>query len=72
MQQVRFRVAIPARRFEDYYRGAARHVLVRAEDGRSIQLPASLLRPFLDHQGVYGEFLICFDENHKLVDIRRL
>ncbi|HXK56134.1 MAG: DUF2835 domain-containing protein [Gammaproteobacteria bacterium] len=69
---IKFRVALSADAFLRYYRGSARAVIVRAEDGRRIQLPAANLRPFLLSDGIYGEFELTLDDNNKLLDIRRL
>lgn len=71
-QHVYFSLAIPSHEFERYYRGTGRVVLVQGWDGRSLQFPAGLLRGFLSHDGVYGDFVISYDENHKLVALERV
>jgi hypothetical protein len=58
--------------FLSYYRGSARSVIVRAEDGRRIQLPAASLRPFFLSDGINGEFELTLDDTNKLLEIRRL
>lgn len=70
-RESRFHLAVSAEQFLEYYRGVARQVVVRAADGRTLQFPASILRPFLDQTGIYGDFVIRFDSQNKLVDIRR-
>ena len=69
---VRFRIALTADAFLRYYQGSANAVIVRAEDGRRIQLPAANLRPFLLRDGINGEFELTLDDDNKLVDIRRV
>ncbi|MCB1830834.1 MAG: DUF2835 domain-containing protein [Chromatiaceae bacterium] len=69
---IKFSIALSADRFLHYYRGNARSVIVRADDGRRIRLPAANLRPFLLSDGINGEFELTLDENNKLLDIRRL
>ena len=69
---IKFRIALSTDAFLRYYRGSARSVIVRAEDGRRIQLPAANLRPFLLSDGINGEFELSLDENNKLLNIRRL
>jgi len=69
---IKFRIALSTDAFLHYYRGSARSVIVRAEDGRRIQLPAANLRPFLLSDGINGEFELTLDDNNKLLDIRRL
>lgn len=55
-----------------YYQGAARHVVVRGRDGRTIQFPAGLLRRFVTHDGVQGEFRLRFDAGNKLISLDRI
>ena len=72
MQESRFHLAISAEQYLEYYRGAARQVIVRAQDGRTLQFPAGILQRFLDQTGIYGEFVMRFDDQNKFVDIRRV
>ena len=51
-----FVLELPAEEYLRYYQGQAGAVIVRAEDGRRVQLPASALRPFVTEQGIYGRF----------------
>jgi hypothetical protein len=69
---IKFRIALSADAFLRYYQGSARAVIVRAEDGRRIQLPAANLRPFLLRDGINGAFELTLDENNKLINIRKL
>lgn len=71
-QHVRFRIAISADDYLAYYQGAARDVVVRAEDGRRIRFPAGALQRFVTHQGIHGRFELRYDANHKFVDLLRL
>ena len=70
--QIRFRIDLAAEAFLRYYQGTARAVIVRAEDGRRVQLPAVKLRPFLLADGIQGWFEITLDDQNKLLSIRRL
>lgn len=72
MQESRFHLAISADHFLEYYRGAARQVVVTAQDGRTLQFPAGILQRFLDSSGIHGDFVIRFDGDNKFVDIRRV
>lgn len=72
MQESRFHLAISAEQYLEYYRGAARQVIVRAQDGRTLQFPAGILQRFLDQTGIYGDFVMRFDDQNKFVDIRRV
>lgn len=70
--EVVFRLAIPADTWLAYYRGAARDVVARAEDGRTVRFPARLLRPFVGHDGVHGAFRLRYDAAGHCVDLSRL
>lgn len=68
-----FHLQIPYQEWLAYHRGAAASVQVEAEDGRQIRLPASALRAFASHTGVYGRFALRYDDtNNRLLDLRRL
>ena len=66
------RLSIPADRMLAYYRNDAEQVLATAIDGRTVQFPAATLRPFVTHAGVNGLFEIAFDENSRLIAMRRV
>ena len=72
IKEIRFQLAISAGDYLAYYRGEVREVAVRAADGRSIRSPANILRPFLSHTGVNGEFALQYDEQNRFVGIRKL
>lgn len=42
-----------------------------SRDGRSIQFPANILKPFLLHSGISGSFCIYFDKKGKFKSISR-
>ena len=71
-RKVRFALNIPQDVLLSYYEGTARAVAVKSVDGRSIQFPASILRPFVTRDGVRGIFEIEYDENNKWVDVKRI
>lgn len=70
--EVTFVLNISSDEYLRYYQGAARHVVVRGRDGRTIQFPAGLLRRFVSHDGVHGEFRLCFDAGNKLLSLDRI
>ncbi len=59
-------------KLERMYAGSAKTVLAQCSDGRSIRFPVGILRPFVSHQGVAGEFQIVFTDEHKFVAINRV
>jgi hypothetical protein len=70
--EITFALDISPDEYLRYYQGTARHVIACGRDGRTVQFPAGLLRRFLTHEGVHGEFRIRFDDNNKLVSLDRI
>ncbi|MGE0372788.1 MAG: DUF2835 domain-containing protein [Gammaproteobacteria bacterium] len=71
-REITFLLNIAPDEYLRYYQGTVRHVLARGRDGRTVQFPAGLLRPFLTHDGVHGEFRLRFDDNNRLVSLDRV
>lgn len=67
-----FMLRISADRYLRYYRGDAGYVVARAHDGRTVRFPAHVLRPFVTHEGVHGEFRLRYDQSNRLVSFERL
>jgi hypothetical protein len=72
MQKVTVRLNISSERFQSYYQGVVESVVATTSDGRRVQFPARVLRPFLSYQGVQGTFEIIFDAKLKFQTIRRV
>ena len=71
MKEIYFTLRISRNDYLRYYRGSARHVIVKANDGRHIQFPANILRPFVTREGIAGNFVLRLDENNKLINIEK-
>ena len=69
---IRFQLAISSENFLAYYQGVARDIVVLSEDNRTLKFPASAIRSFLRHEGIFGVFEIHFDENNKLIAIKQI
>ncbi|MDH5218423.1 MAG: DUF2835 domain-containing protein [Gammaproteobacteria bacterium] len=67
-----FSIRIPYDEFLRVYDGSAKYVVTRCHDGRRIRFPANILRPFLTHSGIQGEFVIVYDENNKFQRIEKV
>lgn len=67
-----FDISIPAQEFLRVYQGTANRVLIRSRTGRTISLPARHLQPFLTRNGISGSFIIEFNAQGQLLDLRRL
>ncbi len=72
MNQLIFNVKISSQQYLKVYQGVASWVNIVAEDGRSLKLPAKHLRPFLTHDGISGRFLLTFDGNNQMTELKRL
>lgn len=65
-------IALPAHEYLRVYQGTANRVILRSRDGRTISLPARYLQPFLTHKGVYGSFVIEFNQQGQLLALRKV
>jgi len=72
MQGIIFSISLSPEKYLHYYRGSAKNIIVRAEDGRRIQFPASALQPFIKKDGVHGRFRLIFDHQNKLQKIEQV
>ena len=59
-QRIVVELAIAADEYVRMYAGTARDVLASATDGRRVRFPASILRPFVGHDGIHGRFEIIY------------
>lgn len=71
MREFTVELAIDLAQFERLYRGQASTVLARDVHGTRVSFPALSLRPFLQHTGIHGTFIIRVDGDNRLVEIRR-
>ena len=72
MPEVRFKLDISSDEILRWYRGKARDVVVRAEDGRTVRFPARHLQRFVADDGVHGLFVMRYSDDGELIAIRRL
>ena len=72
VQYIQFSLNLSSEEFLQHYQGVASAVMVQADDGRRIQLPANSLRPFVSQQGVVGRFELELDQNNKLINLKKL
>ena len=71
-RSIRFRLAISAEDYLAYYQGSAQEVVVRSDDNKIVRFPASAIRKFVTHDGIFGNFEMTFDENNKLIEIQAI
>lgn len=72
MEQVIVSVTISADEYIRYYQGSAQSVIATSLDGRAVSFPASLLRPYLTHEGIQGRFKLTYDQHYKFQSIEKL
>ena len=72
VNEVRFDLHISAEDYLSYYQGVAKYVMVTTYGGNSVQFSAHLLRPFVRHDGVHGQFILRYDQGHKFVGLEKV
>ena len=65
MKQSSVSIYLTPDQVEDYYRGRTRFVVAEAVDGRTVQLPISVLHKYISKAGIRGHFV----ENYKFKHI---
>ena len=72
MKKMRFYLDISPQQYLSYYKNSGIVVNVQADNGHTLQFPASELQKFVTHSGICGRFEIKFNEQHKLVSLKRV
>ena len=70
--ELRFYLEISPEEALRYYQGQAKVVVVTATTGQKLQFPAEHIRPYINQSGVSGFFSIQFDDDNKLIGLKRL
>lgn len=65
-------VAISRDEWLRVYKGDALRARGVARDGRSVVFPVGILQRFMDHDGVYGSFVITYDGEGKFHSIQKI
>ncbi len=71
MKRFEFRLHISPEQYLPYYRGQVTQVLIRLADGQTVSFPANLLRPFVQADGIQGDFILSCDEQNKGASLQR-
>jgi len=72
MMELQFSLNISREQALRYYQGTATTVIVTAITGQKLQFPAEHIRPFIDQNGIQGQFNIQFDKENKLIKLNRI
>jgi len=69
---IQFSIKLSYEKYASFYRGEAQSVLAWANDGRKIQFPAEILKPYLTRDGINGVFIIYFDNQNKYKKLEKI
>lgn len=72
MRSIYVQLNIPPEEFQLLYEGIAKTVNARSLDGRSVQFPATILRPFVTRSGISGTFAIHFSDENRFQNIEKI
>lgn len=72
MHCLRFNLTISTEDYLAYYAGHAKSISVTCHDGRRIEFPAEHMRQFVLHDGISGQFEICFNVKNRFESIRQI
>mgnify|MGYP000017334901 CR=1 FL=1 len=72
MQHYYFSMRLSYAQIIRYYQGQAQQIIVREDSGKTISLPASHFRPYIDRGGIRGRFRLTLQENGKFVALVKI
>ncbi|MCH1491543.1 MAG: DUF2835 domain-containing protein [Luminiphilus sp.] len=65
MPEATFDIGLSKEKVLLFYRAKKNRIQVTARDGRTLNLPWELLKPYVSTSGIYGSFTIVFDAKGK-------
>lgn len=72
MRQYTFRLALSHEEIMLMYRGHAKRLVVRTEQGLTLELGLDKIRPFVATNGVHGHFRLTTEDDHRFVRLERI
>ncbi|EOD53321.1 DUF2835 domain-containing protein [Aeromonas molluscorum] len=72
MKQFTFRLNLSRDEILLMYQGHARRLVVRSEQGLTLELGLDKIRPFVDQEGVRGRFLLKTQDDHRFIGLERI
>ncbi|UBO75816.1 DUF2835 family protein [Aeromonas rivuli] len=54
------------------YQGHARRLVVRSDQGLTLELGLDKIRPFVGLEGVHGRFLLKTQDDHRFIGLERI
>ena len=72
MQQFRFRLVLDVDQCLAFYQGQYTDVVVRADNGQTVQLPLKHFRPYISHHGVNARFVLTLTDMGKFSSLVKI
>jgi hypothetical protein len=72
VKQYTFRLALSSEEIMLMYQGHARRLVVRTEQGLTLELGLEKIRAFVAINGVYGYFLLKTQDDHRFLSLERI
>jgi len=72
MRQYTFRLALGRDEIMLMYQGHVRRLVVRTDQGLTLELALEKIRPFVTVNGVQGHFRLITQEDHRFVRLERV
>ncbi len=71
MPEYRFDIALSTAETRTIYAGRARYIIVEADTGIRLQLPAANFRRFVDRDGIHGRFRVRVSDDNRITGLDR-
>ncbi|WP_421292399.1 DUF2835 family protein [Aeromonas taiwanensis] len=72
MRQYTFRLAFGRDEIMLMYQGHVRRLVVRTEQGLTLELGLEKIRGFVSQDGVYGYFRLTTQDDHRFISLERI
>ena len=72
MRQYTFRLALGREEIMLMYQGHVRRLVVRTEQGLTLELGLEKIRGFVSQDGVYGYFRLKTQDDHRFISLERI
>jgi hypothetical protein len=72
MRQYKFRLILDVEQCLAFYQGLYSDVVVKAENGQTVQLPLRHFRPYIQHSGVNARFVLTLTEQGKFSRLEKI
>jgi hypothetical protein len=70
--RIRFRLDISSTQYLAVYKGLAKNVIVKADDGKMVAFPAGNIQQYLNQTGIHGYFEMEMTSENKFLTIKKI